>query len=271
MERQREPVNLENLQSYWQRVAQVDDQAHQAMQSWHSMNFTARFFDESQPAGHRTHIGVSRMLNIAIDNQEAFQSLITTRGVTHWSQWSLLRSVFEASFYALWTLDPTEGRERRKRGLRQEVLDARAQRAWIKSLAELGLDRDAVTALEERDAKATRVYSQEAQKLGLDWGLANQRVDIVSELPKLSYTRDRISDDINKAFVSVWRRLSGLQHGLSYALLAGVDKGRSIPIPGGESVFMTTNDQGLVNTCKLVSALHVSALELAIQRNSSPA
>src|SRR5215217_8732971 len=125
MELQPEPVDLDNLPTYWRKVAELDEQAHQAMQSWHSMNFTARFFDEGQPAGPRTYIGVARLLNIAIDNQEAFQSLIQTRGVTHWSQWSLLRSVFEASFYALWTLDPREGRERRKRGLRLEVLDSK--------------------------------------------------------------------------------------------------------------------------------------------------
>jgi hypothetical protein len=75
-----EPVDLGNLPSYWQRVAELDERAHQAMLSWHTMNFTTRFLDEAQPAGHRTYIGVARLLNIAIDNQEAFQSLITTRG-----------------------------------------------------------------------------------------------------------------------------------------------------------------------------------------------
>src|SRR5829696_4861019 len=116
MELQPEPVDLDNLRSYWQIVSELDEQADRAMQSWHSMDFTPRFLDEGQPAGHRTYIGVTRLLNIAIDNQEAFQSLLEKRGVTHWAQWSLLRSVFEASFYALWTLDPREGRERRKRG-----------------------------------------------------------------------------------------------------------------------------------------------------------
>ena len=60
-------------------LAEFDEQADRAMQSWHSMQFTARFLDEAQPAGPRTYIGVVRLLNIAIDNQEAFQSLITTR------------------------------------------------------------------------------------------------------------------------------------------------------------------------------------------------
>jgi hypothetical protein len=78
-----EQVNLGNLPVYWQRVAEPDEQADRAMQSWRSMQFTARFLDEAQPAGPRTYIGVMRLLNIAIDNQEALQSLIATRRVTH--------------------------------------------------------------------------------------------------------------------------------------------------------------------------------------------
>jgi hypothetical protein len=67
-----EQLNLGNLPVYWQRVAELDEQADRAMQSWHSMQFTARFLDEVQPAGPRTYIGVIRLLNIAIDNHEAF-------------------------------------------------------------------------------------------------------------------------------------------------------------------------------------------------------
>jgi hypothetical protein len=127
MDHRPEPIDMDNLGTYWQRVAEFDEQAHQAIQSWHTMNFTARFIDESQPAGPRTHVGVDRLLAIAMDNQEAFQSLITTRGVTHWSQWNLLRPVFEASFYVIWILDQRESKERRKRGLRPEVLDSKEQ------------------------------------------------------------------------------------------------------------------------------------------------
>jgi hypothetical protein len=271
MELQPQPVDLDNLPSYWQKVAELDEQAHQAMQSWHSMNFTPRFLDEGQPAGPRTYIGVTRLLNIAIDNQEAFQSLIQTHGVTHWSQWGLLRSVFEASFYALWTLDPADGRERRRRGLRLEVLDSKENKKWIDSLRDAGLDADAVAAYEEQHIKATRVYKEEAKVLGLNWERVGQRIDVAGELLKLNYTRERISDDMNKFFVSIWRRLSGFQHGFGYALLAGADKGRSITIPGGESVFLTTNDQDLVNTCKMVSAMHIFALQLVIERNSTTA
>jgi hypothetical protein len=74
-----EQVNLGNLPVYWQRVTELDEQAHRAMQSWHSMQLTSRLVDEAQPAGPRTYIGVMRLLNIAIDNQEAFHLLITTR------------------------------------------------------------------------------------------------------------------------------------------------------------------------------------------------
>jgi hypothetical protein len=36
-------------------------------------------------------------------------------------------------------------------------------------------------------------------------------------------------------------------------------------------VHITTNDQNLVNTCKLVSALHIAALRPVIHRNTFPA
>jgi hypothetical protein len=77
------------------------------------------------------------------------------------------------------------------------------------------------------------------------------------------------SDDFNNFLVSTWRRLSGFQHGFGYALIAGADRGRSIPIPGGESLYISTNDQDLVNTSKIVSAFHIAALQLVIRRNTA--
>jgi hypothetical protein len=63
--------------------------------------------------------------------------------------------------------------------------------------------------------------------------------------------------------------ISGFQHGFGYALIADADKGRSIPIPGGESLFISTNDQDLVNTYKIVSAFHIAALQRVIRRNTA--
>jgi hypothetical protein len=219
-----EQVNLGNLPVYWRRVGELDEQADRAMQSWHSMQFTARFLDEAQPAGPRTYIGVMRLLNIAIDNYEAFQSLITTRGVTHWSQWNLLRPVFEASFYAVWVLDLNDSRERRRRGLRLEILDSKEHRNWMDSLRHVGIDEESNAANAEWHARTTRVYRTEASALGLTWERANQPVKLVTELPKLAYTREIYSDEFNSFLVSTWQRLSGFQHGFGYALIAGADK-----------------------------------------------
>jgi hypothetical protein len=138
-------------------------------------------------------------------------------------------------------------------------------------MKDAGLDPDAVAAYEERHLNSERVYREEANALGLNWGLAGQRIDVVKELRGLSYTQELVSNDMNKFFVSIWRRLSGFQHGLGYALLVGADKSRSITIPGGESLFLTTNDQDFVNTCKTVSAMHIFALRLVIERNSTTA
>jgi hypothetical protein len=224
MDHRPEPIDMDNLGTYWQRVAEFDEQAHQAIQSWHTMNFTARFIDESQPAGPRTHVGVDRLLAIAMDNQEAFQSLITTRGVTHWSQWNLLRPVFEASFYVIWILDQRESKERRKRGLRPEVLDSKEQTKWIDALRDAGLDSEALEAFKDRRTEAERVYRDEANLLGLTWALAGQPVNVVQQLLALNYTKELFSGDTYKFLVSIWRRLSGFQHGFGCALMAGADK-----------------------------------------------
>jgi hypothetical protein len=164
-----------------------------------------------------------------------------------------------------------DSRERRRRGLRLEVLDSKEQRNWIDSLRDVGVDEEAIDANARWQTGATRVYKSEASALGLTWALANQAVNLITELPKLAYTREMYSDEFNSFLVSTWRRLSGFQHGFGYALIAGADKGRSIPIPGGESLYISTNDQDLVNTCKIVSAFHIAALQLVIRRNTAVA
>jgi hypothetical protein len=166
---------------------------------------------------------------------------------------------------------PGDSSERRRRGLRLDVLDSKEQRNWIDSLRNVGVDEEAIAANARWQAGASRVYRSEADALGLTWARANQSVNLVRELPKLAYTREMYSDEFNDFLVSTWRRLSGFQHGFGNALISGADKGRSIPIPGGESLFISTNDQDLVNICKIVSAFHIAALQLVIRRNTGVA
>lgn len=61
---------------------------------------------------------------------------------------------------------------------------------------------------------------------------------------------------------ALWRRLSGTQHGMSYALLVGPDQGRDVPMLGGSEIHPAANDDDFVMQCQLVNALHLAALQL---------
>jgi hypothetical protein len=87
--------------------------------------------------------------------------------------------VFEASFCAICVLDPNDSRERRRRGLRLEILDSKEQRNWIDSLKHVGVDEEASDANTQWQAGATRVYKSEADALGLNWVRATQPVNLV--------------------------------------------------------------------------------------------
>ena len=93
-----------------------------------------------------------------------------------------------------------------------------------------------------------------------------QKINLIDEIPKLETLYDTYGRKGRALFVTTWRRLSGFQHGLSYAVQAGATATTSVKIPGGESVFLTINDEDFVATAKLTSAMHVSALQLYKRR-----
>ncbi|SHN48211.1 hypothetical protein [Cryptosporangium aurantiacum] len=163
-------MDLDNLPDYWQVLSgELRDVERLPPLNTHRL-LSARAFDESQVAGPRTYMAVTRYLNVARDNHEALLALLEHRGATLWAPWSLLRPTFEAAFYATWILDPEQGKERRVRGLRCEVRDFRERRnhrAAFKILPEL---RDAIDEAERREgATSLRTYKDEAAKLGVDF------------------------------------------------------------------------------------------------------
>lgn len=111
-----------------------------------------------------------------------------------------------------------------------------------------------------RSAQAGKVYREEAAAIGLPWKTARMNINLVDELPRLTFLRDTFHSTFGAFMASVWRQLSGFQHGKQYSLLSASTQGRSLPIPGGQSVYVTISDQNFVNLCKLVNALHQAAL-----------
>jgi hypothetical protein len=132
-------MDLGNLPDRWRMLAAEFPTLENLPSLGDARLLSARAFDESQVAGPRTSMAVHRYLGVARDNHEALLALLEHHGATLWAPWSLLRPIFEGSFFATWILDPESGRDRRLRGLRSEVLDfspRRAHRAAFKRLPE---------------------------------------------------------------------------------------------------------------------------------------
>lgn len=261
-----EKMDLDTLPTVWAAVEQMHWEAERLTERPRSQMLTARYIDEGQVAGPRTYIIVSRLLQVALDNHLALIGLLKSHGVTHWAPWNLMRPVFESAFYVVWILDPSESRDRRRRGLRAEVNDANEKKKWIESLVDAGVRRQDIAPLRERREEVTRIYRSEASALSINWETVQQKINLVDEIPKLEALYDSYGQQGRALFVSTWRRLSGFQHGLSYAMQAGATATTSVKIPGGESAFFTINDEDFVNTAKLTSAMHVAALQLYKKR-----
>lgn len=261
-------MDLSNLPVTWAAVERLQEEFDRVSTTRTGPVFSARLMDEAQPAGPRTYITAHRYLQIAWDNHLALIALLQHHGATHWAPWNLMRPVFEASFYVVWMLEPDEGRMRRQRGLRAELLDAREQMRWLESLVSAGLDDEALAGLRQQRAKSRQVYQGEATQLGTTLQRLEQSVNLVDEIPKLKTLLASYGTQGTALFVSTWRRLSGFQHGMSYALQSGSKATRSIKIPGGEQVFLTIDDEDFTNTTKLTAAMQVAALQLYIERST---
>lgn len=170
-----QPMSLGNLPVVWAAVEQLQQEFDRVASTRTGPVLTARLMDEAQTAGPRTYITAHRYLQIAWDNHLALIALLQHHGATHWAPWNLMRPVFEASFYVLWMLEPDDGRIRRQRGLRAELLDAREQKRWLESLVPAGLDEEALDGLRQQRAGSRQVYQREASELGTPCSASSNR------------------------------------------------------------------------------------------------
>jgi hypothetical protein len=74
------------------------------------------------------------------------------------------------------------------------------------------------------------VYRTEAAALAEPFDRVHQKINIVVELPKLSFARAH--GDFAAFLEGTWRLLSGFEHGLGWAMLRGANRGRGNRGPG---------------------------------------
>src|SRR4051794_19295615 len=196
-----ESMDLGGLPTIWEAVDAMNREAEYLGQHPRSQLLSARYIDEGQVAGPRTYITASRLLQVAYDNHLALIGLLRHHGATHWAPWNLLRPVFESAFYVAWILDPEESLDRRRRGLRAELNDANEKKRWIESLVAAGASEDDLAPLRQRREEVTKIYRAEAASLGVNWQTAQQKINLVDEIPKMATLYDSYGQQGRALFV----------------------------------------------------------------------
>jgi hypothetical protein len=262
-------LDLGNLPDYWALLAREFQTFDNLPSLAETRLLSARAFDESQPAGPRTYMEAKRYLSVARDNHEALLALLEHHGATLWAPWSLLRPIFEASFLASWILDPDSGHDRRRRGLRCEVLDCYQQRAHHAAFKKLPEVRQLIEDAERQQEQGSlAVYRAEAAALGEPFDRMHQKINVVVELPKLSFTRTQ--GDFAVFLEATWRLLSGFEHGLGWAMLQGANRGVATEVPGGMGMVLSIKDEEFVLAAKTTCALLVNACRVFKTRHLEP-
>jgi hypothetical protein len=262
-------MNLDNLQAYWQLIAQEFANLEGLPPLEGNRLLSARAFDESQPAGIRAYMAARRYLGVARDNHEALLALFKHHGATLWSPWSLLRPTFETSFLAAWILDPEDGRERRARGLRCEIIDLyqrRRHRDEFRAIPQI--QQLLSTTAKDPDDGVLTTYRAEAVALGRSFDKLRQPINVIDELPKLGFVKTQ--REFAPFLRATWRLLSGFEHGYSWALLRGSDLKVHAHVPGGSDVELVIKDEEFVIAAKSTYFLLLAACRLLTRRHLTP-
>ncbi len=211
------------------------------------------------------YIGASAHLGNAMEHLHTLQTLLEHHGVTPRAPWTLMRAVFESAFWTAWLLEPEDGRTRRQRALRLEVLDLKERGKYYAAFRLPRKDRERVA---ERECARKAIYQKEAADIGLSWSVAGQRPSVVDELSRLSAVKSL--GRTGGSVVGVWRSLSGIQHGYPYAVLATSDMTATVPIPGGSARTVTINDDAFQIVGMWTNYLLEAAFGLMIRRSTQP-
>lgn len=263
-------LSLGNLPMVWHALDLLEDEVERANNyATVEMDFTDRKFDEATLTGQRMYIQAFSLIRAARDNQKALEEMLP-RGARPHAPWNLVRPSFEASFYAVWMLEPQDQRTRFQRALRIAWDEQRQHRNRLKLMVEIaGAERHPdVQKTEAKDRSIKKRYEEEAHRVGLSAADLGKNPVLTEEIPKLRSLTDLTGVD-PKYHTLKWRELSGIQHGDLGAILALSDKQYRLKIPGGSTAVLSLNDDSFVATCYSAAAMQLAAMRLYVSRSTS--
>ena len=268
-----EPIPIDSLMPLWERIEEFGSQrAFEQADTWYRENFAAltdRRFDEAKPAGEMTYIAARQLMVTAYQHHQAFRREVEHHGLTPFVSWTLLRSVFEASCWVHWLLEPDDDLVRRQRGLRRNWRDLIEYHEWHETFAgSAHIGQAPIVAARADYQEKTRAMEQLAKDLGTSPGAAKARINFTKLLPQL-----RVAEEISPPggaglLVSYWKHQCGHTHGFSWAVVAGSVTQRQVPIPGGQYVTVTVNPNAFLTNAQITGVLLLLAVSRYVRRTT---
>lgn len=268
-------TKLGNLPMVWQSLDLMYQQVNEVNNSHRRGSlFSDRRFDETTATGRRTYISAFGFIAAARDSNRALVKMLQLDGIRPFSTWSAIRPAFECSFYAAWMLEPDNGQTRLKRGLRIAINEHKSHAQRRKLQKEIALawgdipaDHPDLLRVAELNREHEALYTAEANSLGLSYKQAGANVNIVDELPKLSFG-DLTDEWVPQWMTLIWRELSAATHGDQGALVGLSDRRKEFEIPGGQHALLSPNDDSLMGALYASVGMQRRAMELFILRSS---
>jgi hypothetical protein len=258
------PVDLGDLTHQWEVTDLLFRRYDELPSNAFGPELFDRFIDEQQVAGHRVYIGAAAHLDNAREHLDLLRMLLTQVGPTPRVPWTLMRSVFESSFWANWLLEPPTSFERRWRALRLEVSGHKERKNFYADYYRAHPDESARTV--EHNLGHEKVFRAEIDSMSKTWTEANQSINVHQEIAKLAVVKEMGATQSQA--VASWRVLSGMQHGHVYALLHLSDVVDGTQILGGRTGTVTIGDAPLHIVGSVTHILLVTALSKFIKRST---
>lgn len=252
----------------WARMAAVEAQMEAADRRYQRTNvLTDRRLDGADRPGLRLYILASSLIGKARESQLLLEQTFTTPGINVFPHATpnIIRPAFEAAATALWILDGETPLERRLRGLRNAWEDHRQSQAWAGELMlPMFMTQEEIATKRASQAAISKRYRDDAASLGLSWSRVTQRFNLRDVIGEFGFVRSQ--PEMAPFLRAIWRRMSGVQHGLSYATLLGTERHQQVAIPGGFETLVLTDDESLLTDCRASALMQIWAMQTFIRR-----
>lgn len=259
-----------SLLPMWRRLDALDKEM-EAADAWYArtQELTDRRLDSSDRPGRRAYIDASSLIGKAREHQLLLAQTFTTPRVNVFPHATpnIIRPAFEAAARALWILDGETAQERRFRGLRIAWEDHNESRKWAEELMVPRLmPQDKIEAQHAKHAAITKRFHDDADALRINWDKVKAPMNLRDEVGK--FTVLETDPDLAVYLRAIWRRMSGVQHGMSYASLLGTEHHQQVQVPGGFETLLLTDDETLLTECRASALLQHWAIQKYIQRTT---